>query len=86
MQVIYRNRLKPVKCRVTPLLLSIAEPKEMENIESIEWGNTNEKYVAENFMKIEGKKHQNPNLLTYGLYLFKPHHYLGGNSRQYLEM
>ena len=26
-------------------------------------------------MKIEGKKHQSPKLLTCGLYLFKPHTY-----------
>ena len=45
MQVIYRNRLKPVKCRVTPLLVSIGEPIELKNIESIEWGKTNEKYA-----------------------------------------
>ena len=32
-------------------LLSIAEPKELKNVESIEWGKTNEKYAAEGFMK-----------------------------------
>ena len=85
MQVIYRNRLKPVKCRVTPLLVSIVEPIELTNIESIEWGKTNEKYAAENFMKIEGKKHQNPKLLTCVLYLFKTYPYLGATPDNILK-
>ena len=85
MQVIYRNRLKPVKCKVTPLSLSIAEPKELKNIESIKRGKTNEKYAAENLMKMEGKKHQNPKLLTCGLYSFKPHPYLGATPDNVLK-
>ena len=86
MQVIYRNRLKPVKCKVTPLSLSIAEPKELKNIESIKRGKTNEKYAAENLMKMEGKKHQNPKLLTCGLYSFKPHPYLGATPDNVLNV
>ena len=45
----------------------------------------NEKYAAENFMKIEGKKHQNTKLLTCGLYLFKPHPYLGATPDNILK-
>ena len=56
MQTLCKNRLKPVKCRVTPLLSSIVEPKEFKNVESLVWGKKNEKNTAENFMKIEGKK------------------------------
>ena len=77
MEVMYRNRLTPVRCRVKPLLLSIVEPKELKNTESIEWVKTNEKCAAEGFIQIKGKKHQNPKLLTCGLYLFKPHAYMG---------
>ena len=43
--------------QITPLLLSIGEPKELKNIESMNGEKKNEKYAAENFMKIEGKKH-----------------------------
>ena len=76
-QTLYKNSLKPVKCRITPLLLRVVEPKELKNVESLEWGKKNEKNAAESFMKIEGKKHTNPKLLSYGLYLFKPHSYTG---------
>ena len=71
--------MKHVKCRITPLLLSIVEPKEFKNVESLVWGKKNEKNTAENFMKTEGKKHTNPKLLTCGLYLFKPHPYIGAS-------
>ena len=57
MEVMYRNRLTPVRCRVKPLLLSIVEPKELKNTESIEWVKTNEKCAAEGFIQIKGKKH-----------------------------
>ena len=56
-------------------LLTIIEPKELKNVESVELGKTYEKYAIEGFMKIEGKKHQNPKLITCGLYLFKSHPY-----------
>ena len=46
----------------------------------------NEKYAAENFMKIEGKKHKNTKLLTCGLYLFKPHPYLGATPDNILNV
>ena len=35
-QTLYKNHLKPVKHRITPLLLSIVEPKEIKNVESLE--------------------------------------------------
>ena len=77
MEVMYRNRLIHVKCRVTPLLLSTVEPKELKNTESIEWVKINEKCAAKGFIQIKGKKHQTPKLLTCGLYLFKPHACMG---------
>lgn len=45
-QTIYKNRLKAVTCRTTPLLLSIVEPKALRNIESLEWGKKNEKNAS----------------------------------------
>ena len=66
-----------MKCRITPLLLRVVEPKELKNVESLEWGKKNEKKTAESFMKIEEKKHTNQKLHSYGLYLFKPHSYTG---------
>ena len=73
----YKNKLKPVKCRVTPLLRSTVKLEELKYFESIELGKTNEKYAAEGFMKTGGKKHQNAKLLACSLYLFKPHPYIG---------
>ena len=43
MQVMYKNKLKPVECRVTPLLLSTVKLEELTYFESIELGKTNEK-------------------------------------------
>ena len=56
MQMLYKNYLKPVKCRMTPLLLSIVEPKELQIVKSLKMGKKNEKNTAESFMKTEGKK------------------------------
>ena len=56
MQMLYENYLKPVKCRMTPLLLSIVEPKELKIVKSLKGGKKNEKNTAERFMKTEGKK------------------------------
>ena len=36
-------------------------------------------------MKIEGKKHQNPKLLTCGLHLLKPHPYIGATPDNTLK-
>ena len=41
-QTFYKNGLKPLKCRIKPLL-SIVEPKELKNVESLEWRKKNEK-------------------------------------------
>ena len=84
-QTLYKNCLKPVKCRILTLLLRIVEPKELKNVESLEWGKKNEKNAAESFMKVEGKKHTNPKLLSYGLYLFKPHSYIGATPDNILK-
>ena len=45
---------------MTPLLLSIVEPKELQIVISLKVGKKNEKNTAKSFMKTEGKK----NILT----------------------
>ena len=77
MQILYKNRQKSVKCKVTPLILDIVEPKELKNVPSLEWGKENENKALEAFMKVEGKQHKQPKLLPSGLFLFKPHPYIG---------
>ena len=64
-------------CRVTPLILAIVEPNILLNIPSLEWGKQNEKNAAEAFMQQEGKHHENAKLIPCGLYLYKPHPYIG---------
>ena len=70
---------------MTPLLLSIVEEKKFKNVKSLEWGKKNETNAAESFMKSEGKKHNNPKLLTCGLYLLKPHSYIGWTQDNILK-
>ena len=43
METYYKNRLKPVMCHIKQLLLSVVQPKELENVDSFEWGKKNEK-------------------------------------------
>ena len=78
-QVLFRNRGKPLKCKVSPLILSLVDPQKLKNIPSLEWGKSHETSAAEAFMKYEGEKrgHNIPKLLTSGLYVSKPHPYLG---------
>ena len=76
-QTLFRNKDKRIKCRVTPLLLDLLEPKMLTNVPSLEWGKKNEGKAAEAFMKVEGIRHKHPKLILCGLFVFKPHPYLG---------
>ena len=77
MGIIYRKKGQPVKCKVTPLILLVTEPQKLENIPSLEWGKRNEANPVQKLMKIEGKKHENPKLLSSGLHISKSHSYIG---------
>ena len=37
-QVLFRNREKPVKCKISPLILSLVDPIPLDNIPSLQWG------------------------------------------------
>lgn len=75
--MLHKNRAKPVKCKVTPLLLSFVEPTMLRNGLALEWGKKNETHAAESFMQQEGKKHAAPKLLFCGLFIYKSHPYVG---------
>eukprot|EP00795_Rhopilema_esculentum_P003527 gene3527-2010_t len=64
-------------CRVTLLILAIVEPKILLSVPSLELGKQNEKNAAEAFMQQEGKHHENAKFIPCGLYLYKPHPYIG---------
>ena len=49
----------------------------LTNVPSLEWGKKNEGKAAEAFMKVEGIRHKHPKLILCGLFVFKPHPYLG---------
>nr|XP_047128367.1 uncharacterized protein LOC124809022 [Hydra vulgaris] len=74
-----RSHDKDVKCKVAPLLKAIVDPVELKNVAPLNWGKENEKNAAKIFMSTEGVRHQNPKLITCGLFVHKPHPYLGAS-------
>ena len=75
--MLFRNREKPVKCKISPLILSLVDSIPLDNIPSLQWGKKHESTAAESFMRHEGGKHIVPKLIPAGLYILKSHPYLG---------
>lgn len=77
MQIIFLKKGEPVKCEVTPLILLVTEPQELQNIPFLEWGKRNKADAAQKFINIEGKKHEKPKSLFSDLHISKSSTYIG---------
>ena len=68
---------KSKRVNVIALIMSIVEPEKLYNVPPLEWGKANEGNAEESFMKHEGHKHKFPKVINCGIYIHKPHPYMG---------
>ena len=78
-KTLLRQRGKEVKTKVTPLLAKLIEPKDLSNIPAIKWGRLHEKDASKALFTSLAKVHSNPKLHTCGLFILKPHPYIGAS-------
>ena len=77
--------MKPIKCKITPLVLGIIEPCVIKNVLSLEWEKKNEQNAMATFIKVEGQKHEKPKLIACGLYICKSHPYIGATPNNVFQ-